>query len=116
MILLLGLALVTPVHAQDALPGPAPAPDAGHRVYRIHCMACHGELGDGQGPAAVALLPPPPDFTQPGFWTDRTPETLARAVRSGLPGGYPMVGTTQLTDPELDALVGWLMTLRPAPE
>jgi mono/diheme cytochrome c family protein len=33
------------------------------------CTACHGASGKGDGPAAVALKPPPRDFASPKGWT-----------------------------------------------
>jgi mono/diheme cytochrome c family protein len=38
----------------------ASTPDA---IYRQHCMACHGEKGDGKTMAQYALDPPPENFT-----------------------------------------------------
>ena len=39
---------------------PTPAVlEAGRKVYEQNCLACHGEKGHGDGPAAVALNPPP---------------------------------------------------------
>jgi mono/diheme cytochrome c family protein len=35
----------------------------GRDVYMHYCYACHGERGDGNGPSAPALRPPPRDFT-----------------------------------------------------
>jgi mono/diheme cytochrome c family protein len=34
----------------------------GERVYRDLCQACHGFAGRGDGPAGLALQPPPADF------------------------------------------------------
>jgi len=31
-------------------------------LFREHCAACHGEKGDGKGPAAAALPTPPANF------------------------------------------------------
>src|SRR5207248_11511324 len=45
-----------PVWAQDA--------NAGKAVYERKCVGCHGEKGDGKGPAAELLLPKPRDFTK----------------------------------------------------
>ncbi len=49
------------------MPNPYPA-DAGalargERVYQAFCIGCHGPVGDGKGPAAPYLDPPPLDFT-----------------------------------------------------
>lgn len=42
---------------------PAGVLNSGKRIYTEHCMACHGEGGRGDGPAARGLDPPPRDFT-----------------------------------------------------
>ncbi|NUQ01077.1 MAG: cbb3-type cytochrome c oxidase subunit II, partial [Armatimonadetes bacterium] len=45
------------------MPNPYPATRAslarGERVYQDYCVGCHGPVGDGQGPAAKYLYPPP---------------------------------------------------------
>jgi cbb3-type cytochrome c oxidase subunit II len=50
-----------------SVPNPYPTTAAGltrgHRVYEDFCIGCHGEVGDGMGPAAVRLYPPPLNFT-----------------------------------------------------
>lgn len=38
-------------------------PDAGHAVYQQRCATCHGDEGEGDGPAGVGMQPPPTDFT-----------------------------------------------------
>lgn len=35
----------------------------GYLVYGKYCVGCHGEYGDGEGPASVRLLTKPRDFT-----------------------------------------------------
>lgn len=40
------------------------APSAGELLYRRYCAACHGIDGRGDGPAATALCPRPPDLTR----------------------------------------------------
>jgi len=34
----------------------------GQRLYQHNCSVCHGEKGDGQGPAAAGLKTPPANF------------------------------------------------------
>jgi len=57
--------LVPPVWLN--MPNPYPADAAtlgrGERVYQVFCIGCHGPVGDGKGPAAPYLNPPPLDFT-----------------------------------------------------
>ena len=49
------------------MPNPYPATPAavgrGERTYQVYCIGCHGPVGDGQGPAAQYLLPPPLNFS-----------------------------------------------------
>ena len=35
----------------------------GKEVFLARCVGCHGPKGDGQGPAATFMSPPPADFT-----------------------------------------------------
>lgn len=54
-----------------ALPASGPPPGfqlkgtakAGQPLYAKHCASCHGERGEGDGPRARSLRPPPTDFT-----------------------------------------------------
>jgi DMSO reductase family type II enzyme heme b subunit len=74
------------VHAQ------AGDADAGKAVYQLKCIGCHGEKGDGKGPAAELLLPQPRDFTS-GIYKIRTTankvpldQDLFKVITDGMPG------------------------------
>ncbi len=43
--------------------GDASAAAAGAETYSTYCASCHGPEGKGDGPAAAALDPAPPDFS-----------------------------------------------------
>jgi len=64
----------------------------GQRAYDKHCLACHGEAGDGQGEAAYLLYPKPRDFTRGQYrlvssWDGiPTDEDLFRTISRGMPG------------------------------
>src|SRR5256884_3677234 len=65
----------------------------GERAYVLHCRACHGDKGDGKGPAAPGVRPPPRDFTLGSFKFGAVPggtlpndDDLVRVVRFGLHG------------------------------
>jgi mono/diheme cytochrome c family protein len=49
------------------MPNPYPATEVvmkrGERIYQSFCLGCHGPVGDGHGPAAKYLYPPPLNFT-----------------------------------------------------
>ncbi len=54
-------------HVWRPMPNPYPADAAslsrGKRIFQDFCINCHGPVGDGQGPAAKFLMPPPLNFT-----------------------------------------------------
>ena len=65
---------------------------AGKAVYDLKCIGCHGEKGDGKGPAAELLMPQPRDFTT-GLYKIRTTankvpwdQDLFRIITDGMPG------------------------------
>jgi mono/diheme cytochrome c family protein len=39
------------------------SPASGQEMYTAYCAVCHGNEGNGNGPAAEALKVPPPDLT-----------------------------------------------------
>jgi cytochrome c oxidase cbb3-type subunit II len=49
------------------MPNPYPASSEatlrGKKMYQYYCIGCHGSIGDGEGPAARDLDPPPLNFT-----------------------------------------------------
>jgi len=67
--------------------------EAGRVVYERWCALCHGEKGDGNGPAAPFLMPKPRDFTVGVYKYKSTEggsppsdEDIARRVAEGMPG------------------------------
>jgi len=59
---------------------------SGEKIYLDRCWACHGVSGDGRGPAAGGMVPPPTDFTAPGALKQRSEHDLLDAVLKGKPG------------------------------
>ena len=52
-----------------AFMAPAAAPERGRTLYEgsAGCASCHGVKGDGAGPVAFALKPPPRNFIKDEF-------------------------------------------------
>ena len=50
---------------------------SGKETFSKYCASCHGETGKGNGPAAIALKPPPSDLT-----------TLSKRYEGKYPVGY----------------------------
>lgn len=67
---------------------PASPPDFGRgaALYAEQCATCHGAAGDGTGPAAAGLDPPPIDFTDPIRARERSVFALYQVIEQGLEG------------------------------
>ncbi|NOT27677.1 MAG: c-type cytochrome [Acidobacteria bacterium] len=104
-------ALVAAVRALSA-PGteaelPAGLLERGRQTYREHCVQCHGERGDGAGPAAAELTIAPADLTSGRATLARTVATL----RSGIPGTPMAPWTARLANADLIAVAHYVRSL-----
>jgi mono/diheme cytochrome c family protein len=79
-------------------------------TYAQKCVMCHGKTGAGDGVAAAALNPKPPDFTTAEFHKARTDEALIEVVTNGKSGMMPAY-ESQLSADEIKAIVAYLRTL-----
>jgi len=115
---------LTPVWAQETKQPTVPSTAAnsadlraGQRVYQKWCMNCHGEHGDGAGPAANFLRPRPRDF-RPGLFKIRTTpsgqlpsdQDLFNVITKGMPGTAMPDWEKTLTEAERRQLVPYLKT------
>ena len=100
----------------------APTPqqlEAGRKSYEKYCSQCHGDKGDGQGPAAPHLTPKPRDFTTGKFKLRTTPsgalptdDDIRRVIRNGMPY-TTMPPWPKLSDDELTNLVQYVKSFYP---
>jgi cytochrome c oxidase cbb3-type subunit I/II len=84
-----------------------PDPDSAAKAQRLfveHCSSCHGEQGDGQGPAAAALAPAPTNFhlEQPSR------ERALDVLKQGVPGTAMPSWTGQLSASDRLMLTGYI--------
>ena len=107
-LLLIGVRVTSPVRADnDELA-------VGAELYAEHCTVCHGEEGDGNGPAAYRLRNKPRDF-RPGIFKFRSTPSgslpldadLFRTLTRGIPG-TAMLPQSQLTERERWAVIRYL--------
>jgi mono/diheme cytochrome c family protein len=89
----------------------------GQAVYQRQCQGCHGVTGDGQGPAAAYLNPPPRDYRLGRFKFTSTPRgskprraDLERVIRRGAKG-TSMPSFRWMPQEELDAVVDHVVLL-----
>lgn len=90
----------------------------GSRLYRIHCLHCHGVSGDGRGPTARWINPHPRDFRRGIFkfqsvkGASRPPrrEDLHRIIQNGVEG-TAMPSFVLLKKEEIEAMVSYVIHL-----
>lgn len=92
-----------------------PQPD-GKQLYVVHCAPCHGDTGNGEGPAAKFLYPRPRNFTEAKFRLATTAnlmptdEDLFAVITRGMPGSA-MFPFGHLGEAERRALVAQVREL-----
>ena len=84
----------------------------GQAVYLQKCFFCHGEKGDGQGPAAGILNPKPRDFTREELKYGASDEAIFETIANGVPGTPMAPFGRQLSEEEIWQLVHFLKSLR----
>ena len=102
----LALVPVAPARAGDTQKGQA--------LYAGRCLFCHGAGGKGDGPAGAALKPPPTNFTSADYWKTATIETMKNVISNGKPGTAMLAFKSSLSPEQLDDLVAYLHTFKPA--
>lgn len=110
--------LVTPprVETPPAQTTPDAQLTAGKQLYGNYCAECHGDQGDGNGPAARFLYPRPRNFRQPRFRVVTTnnlipsDEDLLQVITRGMPGSA-MLSFAHLSEADRKTLVGHLRSL-----
>jgi mono/diheme cytochrome c family protein len=83
----------------------------GQATYRAQCAMCHGEQGNGDGPAAAMLNPKPKDLGAADFWTGRTEGSVAEVVRQGKPDSAMMGYQSVLSAEQIRDVVTYLRSL-----
>jgi len=111
-LLLVGLA--APAMAGDAA--------AGKATYDTLCTVCHGTTGKGDGPAGVALTPPPRDFSIGEFKLDADKNgavgedaDLKLVITKGAApfGGNPtMAPWGHLSESDVDNVIAYVRSLK----
>ncbi len=78
----------------------------GATLYTANCLACHGVTGEGDGPNAGGMAPPPADFTAPHAAAHSDAE-FYDWIRNGKPG-TAMPAFATLSDEEIWDLINFI--------
>lgn len=101
-----------------AAPEPKAAPFEAKTAFKTVCASCHGDTGEGNGPAAAALNPKPAAFGDPKFWESRDRAHIVKVITEGgaAVGKSPvMVGYGAQYNPEqIGQLADLVMSYKPA--
>jgi high-affinity iron transporter len=115
VVAMIGVAGVTAVAASPSTP-PAPTPkllEAGKAAYTATCLACHGATGEGNGPVAFAIKPPPRNFVKDAFKAGDSPGAVFHTITNGLPNTR-MVGYPQISEHDRWGVTYYVLALRSA--
>jgi DMSO reductase family type II enzyme heme b subunit len=91
----------------------AVASEKGEILYKKHCEVCHGEKGEGDGPAAHFLFPKPRVLTDGLFKVRSTPsgepptdKDILVIIKNGMPGSA-MPSLSELSEEEYERMKCW---------
>ena len=75
--------------------------ERGRRFFESNCYVCHGKRGDGRGPRADFIRPPPRNFLGERARRELNRPALFRAISRGRPGTVMPAWSTVLNDQQI---------------
>jgi mono/diheme cytochrome c family protein len=94
---------------KNPLEGDAKAAKEGKSIYTVNCASCHGNKGEGNGPAAAALNPKPKNLTSEKVQS-QTDGAIFWKITTGNP---PMVSWQKvLTEKQRWSLVDYIRQIK----
>lgn len=83
----------------------------GKASYATNCLMCHGEKGDGNGPAGAVMNPKPRNFATDKFKQGDKAEQVFKTISEGVKG-TAMAGFGHLSEDDRWALTHYVLTFR----
>ena len=84
----------------------------GKTIYEAHCIPCHGRGGRGDGPSAYAMVPRPPDFTDPAVKDVLTKTRIIDAVTKGKRGTQMEGSKNKLSAQDIQEVMEYIQSLK----
>ena len=83
----------------------------GKSLYASKCLTCHGEKGDGMGPAGKYLNPKPRNFSTGPYKKGDKASDLFTTITNGL-DGTAMIGFKDVLEADRWAMVYYVQTFK----
>lgn len=80
----------------------------GERLFQNNCAFCHGADGTGKNWIGQFMEPHPRNLQDPAFMANATRQSIARAIREGLPGTSMPAWQEVLSKSEIEALLAYI--------
>ena len=85
--------------------------ERGKEVYQVHCIACHGARGEGDGTVAATLNPRPRNFRTEKFAQGSSVRQIFATLGTGVPG-TSMARFPPLSDDDRWAVAWYVVELK----
>ncbi len=83
----------------------------GKQVYVTNCVGCHGQYGDGRGPASIYMKPDPANFQRPELHLAGSDGQFYQYLLLGLPGSSMPAWGDYLTVNDIWDVINFLRTV-----
>ena len=101
--------------ATPAVKAPASTPELiskGQSSYKTNCAICHGDKGDGNGPAGANLKPKARNFISEAFKFGSKPEQVFKLITEGAKNNSSMAAFGHLPEQDRWGLVYYVLSLK----
>jgi mono/diheme cytochrome c family protein len=111
--LILGITLVLslPAIASKSLPSSPELITKGKAAYQTNCAVCHGDRGDGNGPAGASLNPKARNFITDNYKAGSKPEQVFKTISEGLKN-TAMAGFSYIPEEDRWGITYYILSLK----
>ncbi|HEX2913923.1 MAG TPA: cbb3-type cytochrome c oxidase subunit II [Chloroflexia bacterium] len=83
----------------------------GKQIFTTNCIGCHGQFGDGRGPASTFMKPDPANFQRPELQVAASDGQFYQYILLGLPGTSMPAWGDYLTVDDIWDVINFLRTI-----